>query len=335
MSPAPAFERIFGRDDATDLTLWLLDNMILPILLVAVVVFSLALPDVFATPRNLQFLLYASAPLGVLVLAESLCLLSGNFDLSVGSITGFSAMFTALFMARWFPGAPWYVGVLLVVAIGGFIGALNGFSVAYLDVDPFLQTLSFFIIFRGATVFLSTLAISDLPAQYLYLGDGSIAGVPVAIPVVLVLFALAGFVLRYRPVGQAVYATGGDEQAATEAGIRTKRVVFAVFVISGLLSGFAGLLYTGFVGAAVPSLGEGTVFSAFAASVIGGISLEGGRGKIAGAFGGVLLLGAIETGLVQLQVDPAAVQMFNGLVLLVAILLYSAKDRIRNRVLAA
>jgi ribose/xylose/arabinose/galactoside ABC-type transport system permease subunit len=319
----------------TRIALWLLDNMIWPILLVALVLFSLLLPRIFSTVTNVKFLFYSSAALGVLALAESLCLLSGNFDLSIGSIAGFSAMFTALFVTQWFPGVPAPVGIVLILVVGATIGALNGFSVAYLGVNPFLQTLAFFIIFRGSVTVMSTLAIGDLPPIYTYAGGGLLGPVRFAVPLVLSLYLVAWFVLRYTPFGLAIYATGGDEDSAAEAGIDTRRVVFLMFTLSGLLSGLAGLLLTGFVGAATPGLGDGSVFSAFAAAVIGGVSLFGGRGNVLGAFGGVLLLSALEIGLVQLQVDPEAIRAINGGVLLFAVLLYTFENRLRRRVLAA
>jgi len=323
------------QQDRTQAMLWLLDNMIWPILLLALVVFALLLPEVFSTQENLTFLLYTSAAAGSLALAESLCLLSGNFDLSVGSIAGFSAMFTALFMTEWFPATPGVVGIAIILAVGGLIGLVNGFSIAYLGVNPFLQTLAFLIIFRGGVKLLSTLSISGLPDSYTVVGGGNVGPVPIAVVLILALFAVSWFVLNYTRFGLAIYAVGGDEDASAESGINTKHIVLAVFTISGVLSGLAGLLFTGFLGVATPTLAENAVFPAFAASVIGGISLFGGRGNIIGAYGGVLLLTSLEVALVQLQVDPNAIQTVNGVVLLAAILLYTFEARARKRILSA
>lgn len=323
------------QENRTQAILWLLDNMIWPILAITFVVFGLLLPQVFATRENLLFLLYTSAAAGALALAESLCLLSGNFDLSVGSIAGFSAMFTGLFLTKWFPGLPGVVGILVILGVGGFIGMLNGISIAYLDVNPFLQTLAFFIIFRGGVKILSTLSVASLPESYTYVGGGYLGPVPFAVVLILALFALVCFVLKYTRFGLAIYAVGGDEDAAAEAGINTKHILLAVFTLSGIFSGLAGLLFTGYLGVATPTLAENAVFPAFAASVIGGISLFGGRGNMIGAFGGVLLLTSLEVALVQLQVDPNAIQTFNGIVLLAAILLYTFESKIRTQVLSA
>ena len=333
--------------DVTRWVLWGLDNMIWPVVVVAFVLFSVLLPGTFGTAQNVQFMLYASAGLGALVLAESLCLLSGNFDLSIGSIAGFSSMFTALFLNQWFPETPGIVGVFLILAIGGLIGLVNGVSIGYFGINPFLQTLAFFIIFRGAVVMLSTLTVAPLPDSYIFLGNaqfesvpvvgsiGFLSNLPVAVPLVILLFVVAWYVLNYTKLGLAIYAVGGDENSAKEAGIATERIVVLVFTVSGVLSGLAGLLYTGYLTAATPTLARGDLFPAFAAAVIGGISLFGGRGDIKNAFGGLILLTMIQVGLVQLDVGPEQIQFFNGLVLIGAIYIYTFESRLRSRILSA
>lgn len=314
-----------------DFTLLVLDNLVWPILLVAFLTFSVLLPESFLTVSNLRFLLLSSAAIGMLALAESVCLLSGHFDLSIGSIAGFSAMVTGLVMSQWFPGTPGVVGIVVVLAVGGAIGLLNGVSVAYFDVNPFLQTLAFLIIFRGATIAASTYPVTEIPQSYMYVGGGELVpGIPVAVFILLALFGAVAFLLKYHPFGLSIYAVGGNEHASRESGINTKQVVLTVYIVSGVLSGLAGLLYTGFLGAATPSLGEGQMFPAFAAAVIGGISIFGGRGNILGALGGVLLLGTIQAGLVMLQVQPTLIRMTNGIILLGAILLYTGIEKYRK-----
>jgi ribose/xylose/arabinose/galactoside ABC-type transport system permease subunit len=318
----------------TQLALKLLDNAIWPILVLTFVAFSLLVPQIFSSADNIQFILLTSAPLGVLVLAEGVCLISGNFDLSIASIAGFSAMFTAVFTTQWFPGTGPFVAILLCLAVGGVIGLVNGFMIGYVGVNPFLQTLVFLIVFRELMPILSTLSISDFPSTYTYIGGGELAGIPVAIFVLLGCFLLLWFLLKYTKWGMAVYAVGGDEQSAEEAGIDSSRIVLSVFVISGLLSGLAGLLYTGYLGAVTVNLADGQVFSAFAGAVIGGISIFGGRGNILGALGGVLLLSTIQAGLVMMAIPSQWVKVINGLILGIAVLLYTARAGLRERVLA-
>lgn len=318
----------------TQLVLKLLDNAIWPILLLTFIAFSILVPQIFSSANNIQFILFTSAPLGLLVLAEGLCLLSGNFDLSIASIAGFSAMFTALFMTEWFPGTSPFVAILICIVVGGIIGLANGFMIGYVGVNPFLQTLIFLIVFRELIPILSTLSISDFPDVYTYFGGGQFAGVPVAIFVLLGCFLLFWFILKYTEWGMAVYAVGGDEQSAKEAGINASRIVLTVFTISGILSGLAGLLFTGYLGAVTVNLAEGQVFTAFAGAVIGGISIFGGRGNILGALGGVLLLSTIQAGLVMMAIPSQWVKVINGLILGIAVLLYTARASLRERVLS-
>ena len=328
------FETMVGEERRDEVYLTLLDNMIWPILLLGFLAFAILLPEVFVSRGNIEFLFFASAGLGVLTLAESLCLLSGNFDLSIGSIAGFSAMFSALFVTQWFPGAPGIVGIIVALLVGAAIGSMNGISVAYIGVNPFLQTLAFLIIWRGAVIFLNTTTLFSLPASYTFLGGGDIAGLPAAIPLVVALFIVTWYFLNYTRTGMAIIATGGAETSAAEAGIDTKQITLLTFVLSGTLSGLAGIIYAGFIGAVTPGIAENTIFSAFAAAVIGGISLFGGRGKITGAFGGVLLLSMVNTGLVQLEVDPEVVRAVTGIVLLGAVILYTLESRLRTRILS-
>jgi ribose/xylose/arabinose/galactoside ABC-type transport system permease subunit len=168
----------------------------------------------------------------------------------------------------------------------------------------------------------------------LYLGSSSVGPTHLAVIVVVGLYVLAWFVLRYSSTGMAIYAVGGDELASTEAGINTTLITVLVFVVSGMLSGLSGLLLIGYLGAATTSLAIGSLFPAFAAAVIGGISLYGGRGNILGALGGVLLLGTIQSGLAMLSVDPKVVKVINGLILLFAVLLYTGEAKLRERLLA-
>lgn len=332
--------------DRFELVLWGLDNLIWPIVILAFVLFSILLPGTFSSVQNIQFMLYSSAALGALVLAEALCLLSGNFDLSIASIAGFSAMCTALFLDTWFPGTPGVAGIVIILAIGGAIGLVNGYAIGYLGINPFLQTLGFYILFRGLIVVISSGSVAPLPDSYLFLGGetmGALPGlgslplignVPIAVILTLLLFGVTWYVLNHTRLGLAVYAVGGNEDSAKEAGIPTERVILLVFTISGVLSGLAGLLYTGYLSAATPTLARGELFPAFAAAVIGGVSLFGGRGDIENAFGGLILLTMIKVGLVQLRIGAEEIQAVNGAVLLIAIYIYFFESQIRARVLS-
>jgi ribose/xylose/arabinose/galactoside ABC-type transport system permease subunit len=323
--------RVVG--DRDDVMLTLLDNMIWPILAVVLLGVLAFVPQTF---RSVELILWGAVPIGLLVLAESLCLLSGHFDLSIGSIAGFSAMFTGMILGTcpscWsLTTSPW-IGFAVILSVGSLIGLMNGVMIAKVGLNPFLQTLAFLIIFEGAKTAMQTQPVTGLPDLYVQVG-----GTPrFAIGLMLVAFLIAGLLLRYTSLGQAVYALGSSEHSAREVGIDTERLIIVIYTVSGLLSAVAGLMLTGFVGVVPPLIGEGLVFQAFAGAVIGGISLFGGRGKITGALGGVILIQVVQSALNNSQLIGATqIQMINGIVLLVAILLYSTQTKLRARILAS
>ena len=326
---------VVGRlvGDRDDVMLTLLDNMIWPILAVVLLGVLAFVPQTF---RSVELILWGAVPIGLLVLAESLCLLSGHFDLSIGSIAGFSAMFTGMILGTcpscWsVTTSPW-IGFAVILTVGSLIGLVNGVMIAKVGLNPFLQTLAFLIIFEGAKTAMQTQPVTGLPELYTQVG-----GTPrFAIGLMLVAFLIAGLLLRYTSLGQAVYALGSSEHSAREVGIDTERLIIVIYTVSGLLSAIAGLMLTGFVGVVPPLIGEGLVFQAFAGAVIGGISLFGGRGKITGALGGVILIQVVQSALNNSQLIGATqIQMINGIVLLTAILLYSTQTKLRARILAS
>lgn len=312
----------------------LLEHMIWPILLVLIIVIALIVPQTFKNVRSLTLVIYTSVPLGLLVLGESICLLSGHFDLSVGAIAGFSAMFTGMLLADcltcWSVISSPLLGIVIILVVGALVGAANGIMIAKLGLNPFLQTLAFLIIFHGAKTAMSTQPVTNIPEPYLYLG----ANADTSIGILVAAFVVVAIIMRYTSFGQSVYAVGSDKEAARAVGVNTDRIVISVYVISGVLAGLAGLLLTGFTTVVSPNIAENMVFPAFAAAVIGGVSLFGGRGKISGALGGLLLLGLVQTALDLSGVEAPMIEMSNGIVLLVAIVLYNTKENIRGRFLA-
>lgn len=324
-------DRTFGDRDEVILTV--LDNMIWPILGIVLLGVLVFVPQTF---RSAELILWGAVPLGLLVLAESLCLLSGHFDLSIGAIAGFSAMFAGMILGTcpscWsLTTNPW-IGFGIILLVGSLVGLVNGVMIAKVGVNPFLQTLAFLIIFEGAKTAMQTQPVTGLPDLYVQVG----ATPRFAIGFMLVAFLITGLVMRYTSFGQAIYALGSSENSAREVGIDTERLIIAVYTISGLLSAIAGLMLTGFVGIVPPLIGEGLVFQAFAGAVIGGVSLFGGRGKIIGALGGVILIRVVQSALNNsTAIEATQIQMINGIVLLVAILLYGTQSKIRSRILAS
>ncbi len=316
--------------------LFLLDNLVWIIFAIFFLVFGFLKPDAFLSISNFRFIIYSSAALGFLVLAEGVCLITGNFDLSIGQMAGFLAMLNAMIITEWAPGIPWYLSILIIVALGGLLGAVNGVFIGKFGLNPFLVTLSTYMIFKGGTLTVSSSPIRrGFPEIYLAIGGGSVGGIPNAIFVLFGGLLVLGFILRYTRFGSHLYAVGSNPESASMTGIRVDNMLLYTYILSGLLVSIAAILFTGFVGSATPGLANNTLFTAFAGAVIGGISLSGGRGKLSGAVGGILLVGTIEAGLTMMYVPPQQTTIYTGLLVLVAIIINQLKETARDKILMA
>jgi ribose/xylose/arabinose/galactoside ABC-type transport system permease subunit len=208
--------------------------------------------------------------------------------------------------------------------------------------NNFIVTVAMLFILRGAIYIISPgQSTSFFPEQFNFLGSGNVYRLPQAngrfLPIpaaalfLILMFAVAHVVTRYRRFGRNMYAVGSNRLAAEAAGIDSQRIILAVYVLSGLFAALAGLLEAGRMDSATPRMGYGMIFSVQAAAVIGGISLFGGRGTMIGAFGGVLLWGILDTGLNILQVSPFWIEVSRGLLLLFAVFLDAMKVRYLER----
>jgi simple sugar transport system permease protein len=194
--------------------------------------------------------------------------------------------------------------------------------VVRLHLNAFIVTLAMLILLRGVTLGITNgKTLFDLPSEFLYLGSGKWLGVPVSIWIAGILYLLIGLFLRYHRIGRAIYAVGGNAEAARAAGIRVERLIWSLYVVAGLLAALAGLMLTGRIASVVASQGQNMIFYVFAAAVIGGISLNGGRGRLVGALTGVLLLGILQNVLTLSQIAAFWIDAAYGLIILVSLIL--------------
>ncbi len=297
------------------------DLALLPALILLIVVGAMVSP-VFLNAANIITILTSSAALALVVLAESLIVITGKFDLSLESTAGFAPAIGAMLVL---PAAnfgfgvevPTAVGLLAVLAIGAVVGFLNGFMVVGLRLNAFIVTLAMLIILRGMLVgATSGRTLFDLPDAFYALMTVTVLGLPLSVWLAAIAFLVAGFILRYHRLGRALYAIGGNPEAARAAGIRVERVTWAVYILAGVLAAVGGLVITGYVGAISANQGNGMIFTVFAAAVIGGISLDGGKGTMLGALSGVLLLGVVQNLLTLAQVPSFWIQAIYGAIIL-------------------
>ena len=300
---------------------------LLPAIAVALIVGAFV-SDAFLTADNFLNILQQSSELSVVVIAESLILIAGKFDLSLESIVGLAPMLGAWLIVKDTGiggsgiGLNVYAAIAVVFACGAAVGFINGLLVVRMRLNAFIVTLSMLILLRGITLGLTDgKTLFNLPNPYLWLGTARLVGVPVSIWIAAVLYLLFGLFLRYHRVGRAIYAIGGNAEAARAAGIEVERVTRGVFITGGLLAALAGIMLTGRIASVVTSQGQNMIFYVFAAAVIGGISLNGGRGRLLGALTGVLLLGILQNVLTLAQIPAFWIDAVYGGIILFALVL--------------
>lgn len=295
-----------------------------PVLILALIVGALV-NDAFLTYDNIINILQQSSVLGVLVVAEATILLAGKFDLSLESTVAFAPMLIGwLISAEAIGGLAWGippgVALILVFLVGAAVGLINGVLSVRLALNAFMVTLAMQILLRGLTLGIADgKTLYNLPSAFTYLGMAEWLTIPVSIWIAGLLFLVAGLFLRYHRAGRAIYAIGGNPEAARAAGIRVERTMLVLFVVGGVLAALAGLMLTGRIASVTANQGQNMIFTVFAASVIGGISLNGGRGRMVGALSGVLLLGTIQNILTLSRVSSFWIDASFGAIILVAL----------------
>jgi len=302
------------------------DLALVPAILVLVLVGALIDP-VFLTRDNLVNVLQQQTELSLLVLAEAVILIGGKFDLSLESTIGLApalALGLVIPTASHGLGTDWPTALAIPICLltGVAIGAFNGLLILRFKLSAFIVTLGMLIVLRGLQIGLTGgQNLFDIPPSVLYLGNATWLGLPASIWICAVLFAAGIVALSFLRAGRAVYAIGGNVDAARAAGIRADRVIWLVLIIGSLLAALAGLLMTGRFGSVAAAQGQGMIFTVFAAAVIGGVSLDGGKGTLFGALCGVLVIGLINNILTLGGVSAQWIQAIYGAIILAALVL--------------
>ncbi len=274
---------------------------------------------------------FAVAPL-MLALGQTFVVISGGIDLSVGFTMGLSAV-VACDVINAMPDAIGPLPALLAGAVAAMVasvvpGLVNGLLIARLRVPPFIGTLGMYGVSRGVAYLLAggtTVPVSNSVLDMI--GNGSIAGVPVVVIVTIVMLLALHYLLSQTRFGQYTYAVGGNRQAAVRAGIDVRRVTVLLYVLSAITAGIGGILYAGRFSAGAAQAGEPLLLDSIAAVVIGGASLFGGSGNIAGTLIGALIVAVIQYGLVFINVEPFYQFIAVGLVIIISVLVDQSQKR--------
>ena len=278
----------------------------------------------FLTTSNLLNVLRQISINGILAIGMTFVVLTGGIDLSVGSVVAFCGIVASGLIRD--AHMPVFPVVVIALAIGIVMGLVNGYFIAYWHAAPFVVTLALMTIARGMTyVYSNGKPISPLTSEFLNIGRGSILGLPIPAFILLLVFILGFVILKYFSIGRYIYAVGGNENSAIVSGINVRTVKLFAYAVSGCLCGLTAIILTSRVSAGMPQAAQSYELDAIAATVIGGTSLQGGRGRLWGTILGALLLGVVSNGLDLLNVSSFYQQIVKGLIILGAILIDSKR----------
>ena len=271
--------------------------------------------DRFLTKRNWLNLFDQAAPLGLIAIGVTLCIIAGIFDLSTGSVFALAAVAAAKVAAV----DPW-LGIAVGVAVGALLGAFNALVMSTTGINSFIGTLSTSIMFRGiALLTTSGLIVSVADREYKTLGTETLLGAKMSVWVFAAVALILGLTLARTTLGRALYAIGGNSEAARLVGIRVGSVQTFAYVMSGTCSALAGVLTSSRTGSAQANIGIGLELSAITAVIVGGTSIFGGEGAVWRTVVGVMLLQTIGNAFNLLGVDPTYKQVVQGVLILAAV----------------
>ena len=319
---------------------FVLDNLVWLLLVVVLAVFSLTVPNFFQTGIFIN-IIESSTMVAVMAIGLAIVIIAGNMDLSVESVAALSAMVTGILFSSHGIGIGWTltpawlalpVSLAIAVAVGAAIGALNGLLVVRLKMDAFIVTLAAYIWVRGVVVALSGgRSAQDLAPSIRFIGIDTFLAIPLIAWIAIAGFAIFTFIMMKTPFGRHITMIGGNRAATYRAGIPVNKLIWISFILAGGIAGVAGWLLANRTSGASAGLGVGMLFQAFAAVVIGGVSLKGGVGQLPGVYAGVLLLHSIQTAINLMGLPAHYTQMILGSLVLAAVLLDTVKLTIRQK----
>lgn len=291
---------------------------LLALILLIVVVMSFLSPYFFSL-ANFRAISVGMTPIAIIVIGMSILLASGGFDLSVGSVMALSSTVVAMLLLT---GMSISMAVASALLVGAFAGLANGLLVTGLGINPLVATLGTMSIARGiALVLTEGFSISSLPADFGWIGQASLFGIPALVVLTLTLILLFDLAVRHTRFFRQVYFIGANEKAAMLSGINVSRVRIIAYVLTGMLAALAGVLLASRLMSGTPTAGNGLELQVLAAAVIGGASLRGGEGTILGAFLGVVFVALINNSMTMLAVSIYWQMIVIGTVLVSAVAL--------------
>ncbi|MFF3176896.1 ABC transporter permease [Streptomyces sp. NPDC057900] len=286
------------------------------------------LNDNYLSLSNMQVIAEAATITGLLAIVQTVVIICGGLDISVGSQAGVASVVSAMVFTS--TGTDAVLGMAAAIGVGLLIGVLNGLIIVYGRVNPTIATLAGLAAYKGLAQLLS-----DGRAQgyvlnddfFVFLGRGKIAGLPVMVWILIVVAVLVHLLLRYTDIGRNIYAIGGNDTAARLAGININKYLICVYALIGTVAAIAGILLTARTGSGQPTSGsEGLELKAITAAALGGAALKGGKGGIGGTLLAVALLGALENGLTVQGINSFWQNVAQGALLVIAVVIQQRRS---------
>ena len=299
--------------------IWLLARKYATLLILIILLIAMAfLTDRFFTLKNLTNVGRQISLNAFITIGMTLVIISGGIDLSVGGVCALSCCMCAKLVNE---TGNVYLAIAVTLLLGIAVGFFNGFIVSATGIAPFIVTLSTVSITNGITLVATNASPTPINNAVLKrIGQGVFIGIPIPIYIMVVMALLAAFIMTKTKFGRYIYAIGGNEKSAIVAGIRVPTVKLLVYIISGFLSAFTAVIYTGRLSSGVPSLGDGFEMDAITSAVIGGASLSGGQGGIWGTLIGAVIIGILDNALNLLNINSYFQEIVTGTVVLLAVL---------------
>ena len=281
--------------------------------------------DKFLTVTNLMTIIKQISIQSIVAIGMTMIIISGNIDLSVGSLVALCSVSGAMIMNK---GLPMIAAVIASVIIGALVGFITGGVTAKLKLHSFLVTLSLMTALRGlAQTMTNGRPVAGLPSAFGKIASASIGPVPLLVIYMIVLYAIFMYVMKYKAFGRSIYAVGSNQESARLSGINIEMVKTMVFVISGALCGIAGVLLTAKVRSGDPTCANAWEMDTIAGAIIGGTDMNGGEGKLGGTIIGLLFVGILANGMVLLGVSAYMQSVIKGLVIFMAVIINSIQKR--------
>ncbi len=311
----------------------LLNYGILVALIVMVGIFSVASKNFLSTNTMLTILKQVSIT-GIVCIGQTMVMLTGGIDLSVGSIAGVSAVTTAIFLKSFELSIPLACVLTLILAL--VYGIISGLCVTKLNMPPLIATLGMQTSLRGlAYIVTGGLPVYGFTKVFGSFAQGSFLGIPLPVVLVIILFIIFIWALSKTTLGRYLYGVGGNEEASRLSGVSVINVKLMAYGLSGFLAGIAGLVLLSRTSSGQPSAGSNYEMDAITAVVLGGVSLSGGEGKLHMVIIGVLLMGTLQTGMIMCGINDYVQQLVKGIVLIIAVAYSEFSKKVRNRMSVA